>query len=167
MANFDVGAFVLAARVTPRANKLAVTWLGPNRIVRAITNNVYEVQDIVALFAVSTHHASRLRYYQDGSRGATNDLEAHALHAAGGHLVNRCIRVRMGPSTRHCEVQVEWLGLDPEEASWVPAQAIHEDVPILLERYVDQHPDDALVQQMWSTVTTRNTASRANRRGRK
>ncbi|GMF40579.1 unnamed protein product [Phytophthora fragariaefolia] len=134
LANSDVGAFVLAARVVPCANKLAVTWQGPKRVVRAITDYIYEVQDIVSPFALATHHASRLRYYQDGLQGVTQDLEAHALHAAGGHLVEQFLKVRLGASSRQWEILVEWVGLDPEEASWEPVAVMFQDVPELLKR---------------------------------
>ncbi|GMF50150.1 unnamed protein product [Phytophthora fragariaefolia] len=79
LANFDVGAFVLAARVVPHSNKLAVAWQGPKRVVRAIMDYIYEVQDTALPFALTTYHASRLRYDQDGLQGVTQDLDAHAL----------------------------------------------------------------------------------------
>lgn len=38
MSNFDVGDYVLVAQVMPRANKLAVRWKGPKRVVQAISD---------------------------------------------------------------------------------------------------------------------------------
>ncbi|KAJ0393655.1 hypothetical protein ATCC90586_011263 [Pythium insidiosum] len=74
----------------PRENKLAVTLLGPKRIVPAITDYIYELQDVIEPFAVTT----RLRCYREGLRGVTEDIVAHALHTDGGYLVNK-LNVRL------------------------------------------------------------------------
>ena len=41
--NFAVGDYVLVGRVVSRANKLALQWRGPQRIVRVIHDYIYEV----------------------------------------------------------------------------------------------------------------------------
>ena len=68
MANFAEGDFVLVGQVTSKANKLAVTWRGPRRVVRALNDFTFEVEDLSAPFTVSTHHASRLKFYADAAR---------------------------------------------------------------------------------------------------
>jgi hypothetical protein len=74
MPNFSIGDFVLVAQVITRVNKLAVHWRGPRRTLTAISDYVFEVQNISPPFEVSTHHASRLRFYADSHRDVTEDL---------------------------------------------------------------------------------------------
>ncbi|KAE9076591.1 hypothetical protein PF006_g28099 [Phytophthora fragariae] len=152
MALFTEGDFVLTAHVLSLANKLAVQWKGPKRIVKALSDYVFEVLDLMAPFAISTHHASRLKFYADASRNVTEDLVAQAMHADGGHLVSKLVKCRMQPETHTWEIQVEWIGLDPLEASWEPATIIYEDVPELVKRFVLRANSDA-AQAMWASLT--------------
>ncbi|KAE9206095.1 hypothetical protein PF005_g13139 [Phytophthora fragariae] len=134
-----------------RASK-PVQWKGPKRIVKALSDYVFEVLDLMAPFAISTHHASRLKFYADASRNVTEDLVAQAMHADGGHLVSKLVKCRMQPETHTWEIQVEWIGLDPLEASWEPATIIYEDVPELVKRFVLRANSDA-AQAMWASLT--------------
>ena len=119
-----------------------------------------------APFTVSTHHASRLKFYADAARGVTEDLVAQALHGDGGHLVEAFLGCRVSAATQEYEVHVQWIGLDAVEASWEPAAAIFEDVPVLLKRFVDANPNDARVQDMWQSVQPPSSASKGKKTGR-
>ena len=77
LPTFHEGDFVLTAAVTPTANKLALQWKGPKRIVRAVNDYVFEVQDLTPPLRVSTHHASRLKLYAEKDRGEIQDLQDH------------------------------------------------------------------------------------------
>jgi DNA replication protein DnaC len=46
MAKFEEGDFVLVASVGTHANKLAITWKGPRQIVKALTEHIYETQNL-------------------------------------------------------------------------------------------------------------------------
>ncbi len=35
--------------------------------------------------------------------------------------------------------RVKWLGLDATEASWEPALALYEDIPVLFRRFCAKH----------------------------
>lgn len=165
MVNFEIGDFVLVAQVTGRVNKLAVHWRGPRRIVRALTDYVFEVQDLSAPFQITTHHASRLRLYAEKDREVTEDLVAQAMHGDGGHLVAKILQCRLGQESHVWEIQVEWVGLDPLEASWEPAQILYEDVPQLVERFVIGQPTNAPAHVMWSWLT--HDHSRTKTKGKK
>ena len=164
-ANFVEGDFVLVGQVLQRANKLAVQWRGPQRVVRACSDHVFEVQELVEPFAVAKHHAARLKFYADASRGVTEDLTAHALHAQGGNLVEDLLACRLGAESQQWEIQVKWTGLDVLEASWEPADIINEDVPKLVKKFVDARPNDRAAQDMMKSFQGWKTASRP--RGRK
>jgi hypothetical protein len=61
LAKFDIGDFVLVANVLSRANKLALQWRGPSRIIRVVSDYLMEVQALAPPHATSLHHASRLK----------------------------------------------------------------------------------------------------------
>ena len=166
LPKFAEGDFVLVGQVLSKANKLALAWRGPRRIVRALNDFTFEVEDLCAPFAVTAHHASRLKAYADASRGVTEDLVAQAVHGDGGHLVEEFRASRVGAGGHH-EVQVKWIGLDEEEVSWEPASALYADVPVLLERYVKAHPENEQVQRMWLAVNPPSRASKAKTKGGK
>uniref|UniRef100_H3H3G8 Integrase catalytic domain-containing protein n=1 Tax=Phytophthora ramorum TaxID=164328 RepID=H3H3G8_PHYRM len=70
LPKFSEGDFVLVATATDRSgHKLALIWRGPKRIIRALNDYTFEVQDIVVPFAVVIRHASRLQLYRDAARG--------------------------------------------------------------------------------------------------
>ncbi|GMG18102.1 unnamed protein product [Phytophthora fragariaefolia] len=56
----SAGDFVLAATVIALPNKLAIKWQGPKHVVRALTNWIFEVEDLNEPHAKSTHHVSLL-----------------------------------------------------------------------------------------------------------
>ncbi|KAE9351508.1 hypothetical protein PR003_g4855 [Phytophthora rubi] len=118
--NFSVGDFVLVAMVTQHANKLTIDWQGPNRIVRAISDWVFEVESLNPPQGTTTHHVSRLRFYAEASRGVTEDLLQYALHSQGGHLVEAFRGVRFNEAARRWEVEVKWLGIEAIENTWEP-----------------------------------------------
>ena len=43
------------------------------------------------------------------------------------------------------EIQVKWLGFDYEELTQEPVAVMQEDIPAVLERFFQQHPDQKLV----------------------
>jgi ribosomal protein L21E len=71
MAKFEEGDFVLVASVGTHANKLAVTWKGPRRIVQALTEHIYETQNLCAPYEVTKHQISRIHPFAENNRGVT------------------------------------------------------------------------------------------------
>ncbi|GMF48384.1 unnamed protein product [Phytophthora fragariaefolia] len=121
--------------VTQHANKLAINWQGPKRIVRTISDWVFEVESLNPPQVTTTHHVSRLRFYAEASRGVTEDLLQYALHSQGRHLVEDFRGVRFNEAARRWEVEVKWLGLEAIENTLEPYLALQSDVPVLLDRY--------------------------------
>ncbi|KAF4027458.1 hypothetical protein GN244_ATG20937 [Phytophthora infestans] len=98
--NFAVGDFVLVAGVLPLANKLAIKWQGPKRIVRAVTAWIFEVEDLNPPQHITAHHVSRIRLFAETDREVTEDMLQYALHSQGGHCVEAYRDVRLNSSTR-------------------------------------------------------------------
>jgi transposase InsO family protein len=149
LTRFTEGYFVLAATATGKnGNTLSLVWRGPKRVVRALNDYTFEVQDLIEPFAISIRHAARLQLYRDAARGQVDELTEQAIHGEGGHLVEAIRACRLSPDTHQWEVHVKWFGLDEVEASWEPAEVIQEDVPVLFSRFVDETPDDPARHRM-------------------
>ena len=146
--NFDVGDFVLRAAVEgePRA-KLQVRWKGPSRIVRVLSQYVYEVEDLITK-RVTDVHASRLKFFRDGSLEVTENLLKQVAHSQEGHEVESFGSVRYNEKQKRYEIEVKWRGLDPLENSWEPAQNLVEDVPVMLKTYLKSKKQDAMIQNL-------------------
>lgn len=134
--NFQEGDYVLVGRVLTNDNKLALRWKGPQRIVRVIHDHTYEVQNLCPPYETSIRHASRLQLYRDKQLEVTSDLLDHIRHGEGGHLVQKLVELRRNPTTKGWEIQVLWVGLDPIEATWEPVEALYQDVPLLVDRFL-------------------------------
>ncbi|KAE9051957.1 hypothetical protein PR001_g948 [Phytophthora rubi] len=159
LQKFSEGDFVLAATATGRSgNKLALVWRGPKRIVRALNDFTFEVQEIVQPFEMSVRHASRLQLYRDAGRGQVDELQEQAVYGEGGHLVEALRECRLSPDSHRYEIFVKWYGLDDVESSWEPADSIKQDVPQLFQAFVDAAPHDKLRSGM-ATALARPTSS--------
>ncbi|KAE9215371.1 hypothetical protein PF005_g9456 [Phytophthora fragariae] len=158
---FSEGDFVLAATATGwSGHKLALVWRGPKKLVRALNDYTFEVQDIVAPFEVSIRHASRLQMYRDAARGSVEKLQEQAIFGEGGHVVEALRACRLSPDTHRWEMLVKWFGLDEIEASWEPAEVIKQDVPLLYEAFVAASPGDP---QLARLVTALESTDRQRR----
>ncbi|CAK4347098.1 unnamed protein product, partial [Aphanomyces euteiches] len=80
---FDI---VLVGAVTQANNKLQVQWLGPRRIVNAISDWVFCVEDLRD-GSLSTHHASRLKKFTAKDLNVSQALLDHIAYVEGGYLV--------------------------------------------------------------------------------
>jgi hypothetical protein len=105
---FSEGDFVLTATATGRSgNKLALVWRGPKRIVRALSDYTFEVQDLTAPFQLSYRHASRLQLYWEAARREEQALVEQAIHGEGGHLVEALRACRVSPANQRWEIHVK------------------------------------------------------------
>ncbi|KAF0718358.1 Aste57867_1739 [Aphanomyces stellatus] len=136
-ANFTVGDYVLVGSVIQRPNKLALQWRGPNQVVRVVTDHVMETQQLVPPYAVSTHHACRLKMYRDASLEVTEDLVGQIAHGDGGFHVERLKKVRCVDG--EFQVQVKWMGLEEDEMSWEMAKNLLDDIPVVFVKWCKSH----------------------------
>ncbi|OWZ08695.1 hypothetical protein PHMEG_00018717 [Phytophthora megakarya] len=151
VAKFGIGGFVLADTAVKGGNNLALHWRGPKRVIQSLNDFTFGVQDVYAPYAVTIRHASRLKFYRDSDRGVTEGLIAHVLRGEGGHLVDKLLNCQI---IQQWERLVQWIGLDPEEASWEPAPIIIEDVPQLVQKFVTESQTDRLARRMWPALSS-------------
>ncbi|KAH9118412.1 hypothetical protein LEN26_012113, partial [Aphanomyces euteiches] len=132
-----VGDYVLVGKVaTTFAKKLQVQWLGPRRIVEALSDWVFVVEDLRDK-QQTTHHASRLKIFAPSSLNVTQDLLDHIAYVEGGHIVETLLDCKFDRDSKRWTVLVKWLGLDIIENSWEPLDVMIEDVPKLVHRFIE------------------------------
>lgn len=92
LPNFTDGYFVLVSREDFSAcGKLALRWRGPRRIVRAVNDFVYQVEDL-RNGNVEDVHATKLKFYHEASLNA-EAIMPHVLSSETGMEVQRLLRL--------------------------------------------------------------------------
>ena len=133
--NFQIGDFVLMAktRILP-GNKLMAKWLGPMRIDSCVNDHVYMVSNM-ATGKTWQVHTQRLRPYADASLHVTEEIKEHLRYVKHRMTVKKLSKIRYDSEQKNLQILVEWLGLEPEEATWEPVENLLEDVPRLVRDY--------------------------------
>ncbi len=98
-----------------------------------------EMQQLVPLYDITTHHACRLKMYCEGGRDVTEDLAAQIAFGDGGFHVERLERARLVDG--QYQVLVKWLGLKEAESSWEPAASLWEDILVFFGRWIGKNKD--------------------------
>lgn len=72
--NFQVGDFVLVAKRSQKdGHKLRVTWTRPRRVTRAVSDLIFECQDLIANVH-NLFHANKLKFYADSCLDVSEEL---------------------------------------------------------------------------------------------
>ena len=141
IANLDVGDFVLIAkREFLKGEKLTLRWRGPRRVVRVLSEFLFEVEDIRD-GTITTVHSSRIRLYQDSKLNKTDDLVEHVAHTEEGFVVDKLQDLRYVEEEKRYDVNVVWKGFEMEDSTWEPLNNLIEDVPVLLEKFLSKRKD--------------------------
>jgi hypothetical protein len=131
LPRFSEEDYVLVARSAFNAGeKLALRWRGPRRIVKALSDYVFQVEDMRNGTILDTH-GTRLKFYSDRSLDATA-IMSHVLSSETGMPVARLMRLVDSPDG--LEVQGRWRGLPDVEDTLEPIGRVFEDVPQLLHK---------------------------------
>lgn len=127
--NFSEGDYVLVARDAFTAGeKLSLRWRGPRRVVKAINDYVFQIEDL-RTGSLQDIHESRLKFYHDASLDKTA-IMSHVLSSETGMEVQRLMPIV--ETDDGLKVQARWKGLTNADDTLEPLQEIHEDVPDLL-----------------------------------
>lgn len=137
-ANFTVGDFVLVRRAQKnKGHKLQFLWRGPRRITKAISKWVFEVEDLVDHKREAVH-ARRLTWYRadrDGEQISPALLEYATHSEASYEQIEKLVGITK--VDEGVKVLVEWQGLPDEvDRTWEPLSQLHEDVPDLLQEFL-------------------------------
>jgi hypothetical protein len=139
--NFTLGDFVLVANPF-QTEKLAAKWTGPYRVVELINDLVFKVQHLLDQ-STKVVHASRVAFYEDSSLEGTADLEKLKanIRAQDKFTVEKILRRRRNQSGDE-EYLVQWLGFEPEDATWEPSEVLEADTPKLVQQFKSRHPSN-------------------------
>ena len=143
--NFSRGDFVLLRRAVDSGQKLNYRWVGPRRVFSETSPLVFEIEDINS-GDVEKAHARRLMLYRNDVEGKSVDprLLSVAEHSTMTYQVAVAIRAirEVGGET---QLQVEWEGLpDREDMSWEPLAQAHEDLPGMVEDFLQTAGERAM-----------------------
>ncbi len=120
-ANFTEGDFVLVAREDMSAGeKLALRWRGPRRVLKALSDHVFLVEDL-RNGAVEEVHACRLKFYSDPSLN-TRAIMSHVLASETGMPVARLMGLVEDEGV--LKVRVRWRACRNQKIHWSPCAAL-------------------------------------------
>ena len=134
---FRAGDLVMVSAVQNAANiqrhsKLMVGWQGPYQVVEVIDATTLEVQNLGGgkIVPVSWRKCKRLG---GPELQVSKAVEVSALHDLQKFLVEEFLgwRIVRGQT----QVHVKWRGYD--ETTWQTLEALNEDVPYLVNKYVE------------------------------
>ena len=154
--NFEVGDYVLVAkRVANDGHKLRVRWKGPRRVVRAVSDLVYDCEDLLT-GATESFHINRLKHYAESDLEVTEAL-LDTIDHNDPHLqtIENILDLRFNRTLERYEVQVKWRGFDYEAPTWEPLDVMHEDVPALLLQFLATCRKKKLVSAARASLSTK------------
>ena len=118
-ASFTVVDYVLVAREEFfKGEKLCLRWRGPRRVVKALNEFVYQVEDM-RNGTVTEVYSTRLKHYSDESLDKKAILE-HAISSEHGMPVGRLLKLMY--TKDGLGVLIRWKGLPPSEDTVEPIQ---------------------------------------------
>ena len=135
LPNFTEGDFVLVAREDFTAGeKLSLRWRGPRRVIKAINDYVYQVEDL-RNGELQDVHVTRLKFYHDDSLNEEAIL-SHVVHSETGMVVHRL--KKLVEVDGELMVQIRWRGLPDSEDTLEPIKQVYDDVPTLFEKLLSR-----------------------------
>lgn len=163
VVNFSVGDYVLRSRVDQKNGpKLLATWVGPYQVV-AEGQYHFTVRDLLTSAEMDVH-PSRLKFYADNKFQVTEELIDEISRQGLVLHVKKLSSHRWHAEKMDFEILVEWRGLEAIENSWELLSSLGQDIPVLVQQYVDASEDSRLKEHFKATVQRPGRPSRVNRR---
>ena len=135
LPNFTEGDYVLVARDDLTAGeKLSLRWRGPRRIIKAINDYVYQVEDL-RNGELQDVHITRLKFYHDKYLN-TEAIMSHVVTSETGMVVQRLMR--LVEDDGKLKVLVRWRGLPESEDTLEPLRQVYDDVPTLFRKLLER-----------------------------
>eukprot|EP00924_Labyrinthula_sp_SR-Ha-C_P015340 snap_masked-scaffold_87-processed-gene-0.0-mRNA-1 protein AED:0.48 eAED:0.48 QI:0/-1/0/1/-1/1/1/0/1690 len=139
---FAPGDFVLMSNIgTQRAQgKLHLRWLGPYIVTDILGTTTYRVKSIDGKNYVA--HAQRISLYeaQPTDFRISDQVKAAFYYNQGVYEVHKLLDIRK--SLGGFEALVWWKGFPRKDANWQDLQLLFEDVPRVVQKYLNQHQND-------------------------
>ncbi len=135
--NFDVGDYVLrGTRERQRGRKPQLKWHGPFQVVRTLSNYLFVIKNLRS-DATETAHGRRLKLFRNSDYMVTEELLNHLAYQDNELLlIEEFLNIRR--RSNGVELEVKWQGFDDTETDWVFIETLREDVPVMLDEYLQQ-----------------------------
>lgn len=146
--NFEVGDFVLVAqREKKDGHKLRVKWRGPYRVLKAESEFVFTVENLITHDAQSVH-ANRLKLYADSSLEMTEtSLDPSAYINPHFNTVEKLLDLHFNEDLSRYEIETQWRGFEYEDPTWEPLTILKEDIPKMLNVFLENFHNQELVAE--------------------
>lgn len=134
--NFDTGDYVLKGLLKKdRGPKPSLQWVGPFQVLECQDNNIFHVQHLLT-GKIEHVHGRRLKFFQNSSFNITEEITEHLEYQAGELLaVDQFCDLRNNAGK--VEVLVQWKGFDETDQDWVDIDSLRQDVPEMLQEFLD------------------------------
>lgn len=134
--NFDIGDFVLRGAVRKgTGRKMAIHWNGTHRVMRILSDHLYELENLIS-GKRETVHGSRIQFFRNSELEVGQDLRNYLRYQQGQYcIVEKFLDLRASESGP--QVLVEYAGFSDEEPLWMPLREMREDVPELLNEFLE------------------------------
>ena len=150
---FQVGDYVMVTAKDNQANpisphKINVLWQGPYEVTGGEGPTQYSVR-LLGDTEEATVHWRKLRRLAGPNLEPDEEVEASALHDRQSFRVERFDDWDVEDD--EVDILVKWKNHDDHERTWEPLQQLVEDVPALVEKYVEEVAD-ARLQAAYETA---------------
>lgn len=94
-----------------------------------------------------------MKFFSNSEMDVTEVLP-YANDADEAYLIDSILDIRLSGSSYDCKVR--WMGFGPEEDSWEPIERLFEDVPLLLQNFLQSSTQR---KALWNTLHTAQLAN--------
>ena len=134
--NFTNGDYVLRGTIQGKTGrKPSLKWYGPFRVVECRSNYIFVIEDLLT-GEKEEAHGRRLRFFRNSVFNVTEELKHHLMYQKGELLLIESF-TGIRRKVTDVELRVKWRGLPEEESDWTTLATLKEDVPTLVDEYLD------------------------------
>lgn len=133
--NFTVGDYVLRGLVPrERRRKPSLKWRGPFRVTKCHSDYVFEIEDLLTGKRQDAH-GRRLKFFRNKDFEVSEDVRNHIAYQENELLVIEDLE-DIRKTADEVQLLVKWRGFESEENDWVSLPSLREDVPELVQEYL-------------------------------
>ncbi|RQM30959.1 hypothetical protein B5M09_013512 [Aphanomyces astaci] len=141
-----LGDIVFVDRALKHPGKLTLHWKGPYRVVKVVSANFMEAQQLAPPDTISLTMPVNCVCFCEGGLEVDEDLKAQIAFEDEGFYVEAIQDQRMHDTV--WQFKIKWYGLDDLESSWEPALSIYEHVSVLFRRCTKDGMNEDGVSEM-------------------
>lgn len=133
--NFDTGDFVLRGVLERnRGKKPSLKWKGPFRVTECKSEFIFQIENLLTGDKEDAH-GRRLKFFRNKDYEVTEELKDHLAYQGDELLViDKFEDIRQVDGST--QVYVKWKGFSDSENDWVSFDSLKEDVPALIDEYI-------------------------------